>query len=85
MLSLFFLSEMYRFEVVVNCFPQIAEVREKLANRHEKILELERHMLEMTSSVRQETEVLEKERQDLLAKIAKVFVTVFHEELTSAY
>lgn len=43
-------------------------------------MELERHMLEMTSSVRQETEVLEKERQDLLGKIAKVFIAVFHGE-----
>lgn len=68
------------FEVQANSFPQIAEVREKLTNRHEKIVELERHMLEMTNSVRQETEVLEKERQALLAKIAKVCVLVFHEK-----
>lgn len=50
---------------------EIAEVKEKLTSRHEKIAELEKHMLEMTNSVRQETEVLEKERQDLLSKIAK--------------
>ncbi|XP_050738373.1 pleckstrin homology-like domain family B member 1 isoform X4 [Eriocheir sinensis] len=50
---------------------EIAEVREKLTSRHAKIVELERHMLEMTVSVRQETEVLEKERQALLAKVAK--------------
>lgn len=59
-------------------FTQIAEVREKLTHRHEKIMELERHMLEITNSVRQETEVLEKERQELLEKMAKVFVIVFH-------
>lgn len=38
-------------------------------------------MLEMTNSVRQETEVLEKERQALLAKVAKVFVIVTPEKI----
>lgn len=79
-LAWFLLLELFIFEVLVKSFPQISEVREKLTSRHEKIVELERHMLEMTNSVRQETEVLEKERQDLLAKIAKVFVIVFREK-----
>lgn len=63
-------------------FLQIAEVREKVTSRHAKIVELERHMMEMTNSVRQETEVLEKERQALLAKVAKVFVIVIRKKLT---
>ncbi|XP_071546028.1 uncharacterized protein [Panulirus ornatus] len=50
---------------------EIAELRERLTNREEKITELEKHMSEMTNSVRQETEILEKERQDLLSSIAK--------------
>ncbi|XP_063861562.1 uncharacterized protein LOC135101478 isoform X2 [Scylla paramamosain] len=50
---------------------EIAEVREKLTCRHERIAELEKQMSEMTHTVRQETEILEKERQDLLSKIAK--------------
>lgn len=83
-LALFLYSKIYLCELQANLFPQIAEVREKLTHRHEKIVELERHMLEMTNSVRQETEVLEKERQDLLAKIAKVFVNMIHEKLTPA-
>lgn len=56
---------------------QIAELRERLTIREDKITELERHMLEMTNSVRQETEVLEKERQGLLSSIVKVNFIVF--------
>ncbi|XP_064098310.1 pleckstrin homology-like domain family B member 1 isoform X3 [Macrobrachium nipponense] len=50
---------------------EIAEIREKVSSRRERITELENCMLEMTHSVRQQTEVLEKERQELLSKIAK--------------
>ncbi|XP_068238737.1 pleckstrin homology-like domain family B member 1 isoform X2 [Palaemon carinicauda] len=50
---------------------EIAEVREKICSRRERITELENSMLEMTHSVRQQTEVLEKERQELLSKIVK--------------
>ncbi|KAK8722171.1 hypothetical protein OTU49_012309, partial [Cherax quadricarinatus] len=50
---------------------EIAELKERMTNRREKMAELEKHMLDMTDSVRQETEVLEKERQDLLSKMAK--------------
>ncbi|XP_042881409.1 pleckstrin homology-like domain family B member 1 isoform X3 [Penaeus japonicus] len=50
---------------------EVAELRERIAARQDKIGELESHMTEMTATVRQETEILEKERQSLLSKIAK--------------
>ncbi|XP_063585475.1 pleckstrin homology-like domain family B member 1 [Penaeus indicus] len=50
---------------------EVAELRERVAARQVKIGELENHMTDMTATVRQETEILEKERQNLLSKIVK--------------
>lgn len=50
---------------------EVAEQRERIAAREVKIGELENHMMDMTATVRLETEILERERQNLLSKIAK--------------